>query len=57
MPRITFLGQKLWPVGEGQTDKQTEKANTEDTIMASVISFFSLMKSQSKIQVVKGEIF
>ena len=34
MPKISPLGQKLWPTGRGQThthtDRQTEKANTED---------------------------
>ena len=38
MPKISTLGQKLWPTGREQTDAhthkhtdtQTEKANTED---------------------------
>ena len=30
MPKISPLGQKLWPPGREQTDGQTEKANTED---------------------------
>ena len=38
MPKISPLGQKLWPTGreqtdghtDGHTDRQTEKANTED---------------------------
>ena len=38
MPKISTLGQKLWPTGreqthtqtDTQTDTQTEKANTED---------------------------
>ena len=34
MPKISPLGQTLWPTGRGQThahtDRQTEKANTED---------------------------
>ena len=34
MPKISPLGQKLWPTGREQTDthtdRQTEKANTED---------------------------
>ena len=36
MPKISPLGQKLWPTGREQThthtqtDTQTEKANTED---------------------------
>ena len=34
MPKISTLGQKLWPTGREQThthtDRQTEKANTED---------------------------
>ena len=33
MPKISSLDQKLWPTGRGQTDtqtdRQTEKANTE----------------------------
>ena len=33
---------------ETQTHTQTEEANTEDTIMPSVIFFFSLMKPRSR---------
>ena len=43
MPKISPLGQKLWPTGRGQTDThtntQTEKANTEDPFFSKKIFF------------------
>ena len=47
MPKISSLGQKLWPTGRGrtdrqtdtQTDRQTEKVNTEDPLFRKNIFF------------------
>ena len=41
MPKISPLGQKLWPTGREHTDThtQTEKANTEDPFFSKKIFF------------------
>ena len=47
MPKISTLGQKLWPTGreqtdtqtDRQTDRQTEKANTEDPFFRKIFFF------------------
>ena len=51
MPKISPLGQKLWPTGRGHTDRhtdrQTEKVNTEDPFFekkCSLIFFFLNME-------------
>ena len=55
MPKISPLGQKLWPTGRGQThthtDRQTEKANTEDPFFRKKFFFdfrFSFKRSGPK---------
>ena len=48
MPKISTLGQKLWPTGREQTDRQThthtdgqtEKANTEDPFFSKFFIFY-----------------
>ena len=44
MPKISTLGQKLWPTGrehtDTQTDTQTEKANTEDPFFRKKFFFY-----------------
>ena len=46
MPKISPLGQKLWPTARGQTDtqteRQTEKVNTEDPFLIFFYFIFSL---------------
>ena len=39
MPKIRPLGQKLWPTGREHTDRQTEKANTEDPFFRFFLNF------------------
>ena len=59
MPKISPLGQKLWPTGRGQTDthtnthtdRQTEKVNTEDPFFEKkfflVFDFFLKERSEN----------
>ena len=55
MPKISTLGQKLWPTGrehtDTQTDTQTEKANTEDPFFRKkfFLIFDFLLKERSDI--------
>ena len=59
MPKISPLGQKLWPTGREQTDGhthtrtdgQTEKANTEDPFFEKIffLIFDFLLKERSDI--------
>ena len=61
MPKISTLGQKLWPTGRGQTDgqtdrrthTQTEKANTEDPFFRKIffLIFDFLLKERSDIYI------
>ena len=57
MPKISTLGQKLWPTGREQTDRQThrqtdrqtEKANTEDPFFRFFFFIFDfLLKERSE---------
>ena len=57
MPKISPLGQKLWPTGREQTDGhthrrtdgQTEKANTEDPFFENFFLIFCfLLKERSE---------
>ena len=60
MPKISPLGQKLWPTGreqtDGQTDGQTEKANTEDPFFVKIffLIFDFLLKERSDFYVSSG---
>ena len=52
MPKISILGQKMWPTGREQTHtrthRQTEKANTEDPFFEFFFLVFdSLLKERS----------
>ena len=58
MPKISTLGQKLWPTGREQThthtqthrqtDRQTEKANTEDPFFRFFFILDFLLKERSE---------
>ena len=55
MPKISPLGQKLWPTGrehtDTQTDRQREKANTEDPFFRKIflLIFGFLLKERSEM--------
>ena len=65
MPKISPLGQNLWPTGREQTDRQThtktEKANTEDPCFTFYFFFiFDFLlkgavrfKSKSEVRVIR----
>ena len=52
MPKISTLGQKLWPTGREQTDGQTEKANTEDPFFEFFFLLFSIFFKRSGPKIV-----
>ena len=51
MPKISPLGQKLWPTGrehtDTHTDRQTEKVNTEDPFFEKKFFWFSVFFKRS----------
>ena len=61
MPKISTLGQKLWPTGREQTDgrthrqthRQTEKANTEDPFFRKKFFFDFRFSFKGAVRLVK----